>query len=275
MASAFFFGSLVIFFLSGWGGWRFPFLGFVLPVSVLGLVMVLNGVPTKNRSVHLPSTTKMYKEGFKQILKNRSATACLVGTALIFAGWQAILIFNPYFFQQRYHVSEGASAIFYIGITLSYILGTIVISRYINKYGRKPLTVITAALAGICIIFYMNVSQSEIILLSNPLPNFLPALILCGLGSLFFGMLVTSSTSLTLEHLSQFRGTMMSTHVAVWALGAALGTFIGGRLLVEYETNIVIGYRLLGQTLGVMILIGALVFYFLARDPTKGAESYH
>ena len=66
----------------------------------------------------------------------------------------------------------------------------------------------------------------------------------------------------------------MSTHVAAWSLGGALGMIIGVHLSSVYEANIVLRYRLLGLTLGAMILTAALVFYILARDPTRDPESY-
>lgn len=277
MASAYLVGSLVVYFMAmtGWGDWRLPFLVFVFPVSLLGLVMVVKGVPTQKRLTHSPRTTKMYRECFQKIFGNRSTTSCVVGTALLFAGWQAILIFSASFFKIRFLISDEFNAMILFGTTLFYILGTLVISRFVNRFGKKTLTVITAILSGIFIIAYMNVPQSETILQNNSLPNFLTVVTLCYLGSLFFGMLVTTSTSLTLEQVPQFRGTMMSTHVAAWSLGAALGMIIGGGLELEYEANIVLGYKFVGLSLGTMILTTALVFYFLARDPTKDTEFNH
>jgi predicted MFS family arabinose efflux permease len=83
------------------------------------------------------------------------------------------------------------------------------------------------------------------------------------LANLFGGMRITASSSLTLEQVPKFRGTMMSINSAADGMGAALGAGIGGwGILLS-------GYEFAGWVLGSLGIISAAVFQVLAADPTR------
>ena len=72
-----------------------------------------------------------------------------------------------------------------------------------------------------------------------------------------------ASSSLTLEQVPRFRGTMMSLFSAVYSLGSALGAGVGGLVLLLYD------YGFVGISLGAIGIASAIVFYLLTIDPTK------
>jgi len=250
MASAYVIGPIIIGVLAGFGNWRLPFLGFALPVSVLSFVMIVKGVPSPTRGSHPTKSTGQYIEGFKGVFTNRSAVTCLIGIALLFVGWQGPLIYSPSFFREYYQISTSFASLLLTGFAISYVLGSLVISRFVNRFGRKILTVVTASIAGCFFIAFTNVFY------------FWLSVTFLYLGGLFFGMVVTTSTSLTLEQVPRFQGTMMSLHSAAWNMGAALGTGIGGLVLVLWN------YEFLGLFLGVFVVTAAILFYLWVSDPT-------
>jgi len=121
----------------------------------------------------------------------------------------------------------------------------------VNRFGRKPSTVLTALLSGIFTVSFALV------------PNLLLSLLLMLLASWFFGMVASSANSLTLEQIPKLRGTMMSIDTASINVGSALGTMAGGLALFYFD------YEGLGSVLGAIGIVAAIVFGLLAKDPTK------
>lgn len=193
----------------------------------------------------------MYLEGYKEVFSNHSATACLIGTALSMAGFQAILLYSASFFRERFLLSTGIVSLMIVGGGLSFILGAQTSGYVVNNIGRQPSTVVTAFLGSIFTIAHMNVYNPWL------------ALVLRYISTVFFGMLFTAAGSLTLEQVPSFRGTMTSMQRAAWSGGGALGAGIGGLTLIMYD------YNGLGLVLGALSLVAALTFYFFVRDPTK------
>jgi len=244
-------GAPVISFIAGFGGWRTAFLGFVFTVSLLGLLLAFTGLPSTSRSPKSRAGRETYSGGFKDIFSNRSAVACLIGPTLSVIAWQAILLYSASFIRQRFLLPTSLVSLSSMVSALSYTFGSLVAGRFVNKLGRKPLTVLASLLAGLFIMSYMNI------------PNLLAALIVGYIGCLFAGIRYTAATSLTLEQVPAFRGTMMSLYSAADSIGTALGAGIGGLVLLLYN------YELLGTFLGAMGIAASVLLYLLAIDPTK------
>ncbi len=247
-ALSYFIGAPVIGFIADLGGWRLAFLGFVLPISLLGLLLAVKGLPYT--SSHQSATWNSL-EGFKNVFSNTSAVACLVGSALASGAFQAVLIYSSSFYRQRFLVSTVLASIFIIASALCYTLGSLASGRFVKRFGMKPLTVLTAFFAGIFIISYAN------------LPILWLSVAVKCLGSLFTSMMFTASTSLTLEQVPEFRGTMMSISSATASIGSALGAAVGGWVLLLYD------YEAVGISLGAMMVAAAIIFYLLVEDPTR------
>ena len=244
-------GPPVISFIAGFEGWRFVLIGFVLPISLAGFMLAFFGLPSESRN-HQPAVSKgAYLRGFKGVLSSRSANACLAGNILRSIAFMVVLLYGISFFREHFLVSTGFASIVMLGAASSYTLGSLICGRFVNRFGRKTSTVWTALLAGIFTISFAY------------LPNLWLSLALYFLGAWFFGVGVSAASSLTLEQVPEFRGTMMSLTSAAQSLGSALGAALGGAMLVLYD------YSIMGSVLGALGLIAALVFYFFATDPTR------
>ena len=242
-------GAPVIGFIADIEGWRFVLLGFVIPISLASLFLAFIGLPFTSRRHQLTISKGTYLGSFKGVLLNISATACLVGNVLRTAAFGAIVLYGISFFRQRFLVSTNSASAIILGAALCYTLGSLVAGRLVNKFGRKPLTVLTALLGGIFTISFVY------------LPNLWLSLALNFLGTWFSGMASSAANSLTLEQVPRFRGTMMSINSAALSLGNALGSALGGLALVLFN------YEVMGSILGAMGIVAAIIFYLLTIDP--------
>jgi len=248
---AYFIGAPVMALIAGLGGWRLTLLGFVMPISFASLLLAFIGVPSTS-SIHQQSMSKKtILESFKEVFSNKSAMACLVGNVLRSAAFMAILLYAISFFRERLLVSMEFASIILLVAALCYTLGSLASGRFVNRFGRKTVTVLTALLSGVFTISFAYA------------PNLWISLALSFIGCWFFGMVTSSASSLTLEQVPKFRGTMMSVNTAALNLGSALGAAVGGWALILFS------YEALGSILGVMGIIAAIVFYLLTADPTR------
>lgn len=243
-------GAPVVGIVAGFGGWRFAFLSFVFPFSLLALVLTIVALPS-TRTPKLRGGSRTYLQGFKSIFTNRSAVACLVAPALSVAAFQVLLLYSASFLRQQFLLPTSLVSINSMVSGTTYTIGTLIGGRFVNKFGRKPLAVSAAFLAGLFIMAHMN------------MPNLWVALAACQTGLFFAGLRVTAASSLTLEQVPSFRGTMMSLYAATDSVGATLGAGIGGLVLLFY------GYGVLGLSIGAMGIIGSILLYFVAIDPTE------
>jgi len=248
---AYFVGAPIMALIAGLGSWRLTLLGFVVPISLVGILMTFVGVPSTS-PLHQQSISKeTYFESFKEVFSNKSATACLGGNVLRSAAFMAILLYSISFFREQLLVSIDSASIILLVLALCYTLGSLVSGGFVNRFGMNPVTISTALLAGMFTIFFTYVSDLWLSLAS------------ASIGCWFFGMVTSSSSSLTLEQVPKFRGTMMSINTAALNLGSALGAAAGGWALILFN------YQALSIILGLMGIVAALIFYFLVIDPTR------
>jgi len=250
-------GAPVIGSIAGFAGWRLAFLGYALPVSLMGLLLAAKGLPSVSSSHQSGTSMKDYLGGFKGVFSSRSADACLAGSALSGAAWMAILVYGPSFFRQQFLMATGLVSIIVVGAALCYTSGSLVAGRFVRRLGRKHLTVLAVLLTGIFAASYTN------------MPSFWASVAFFMLGCLFSGLRFAASTSLTLEQVPRFRGTMMSVNHAAVALGDALGSGIGGLALLLFS------YEGMAISLGAMGIAAAIVFQLLAIDPTRTETHPH
>jgi len=251
-ALAYVIGAPVIALMSGFGGWRFPLLAFVLPVLLVTLLIAILGLPSASESRGISSDMKVHLS-FREILMNRSAVACLIGDTLRSAAFVAILIYSMSFFRQRFLMPMEFASLVLLGAALCYALGSLSTGPLVNRIGRKPSTVSTALLSGILTVSYVLV------------PNVSLSIMSILLGSWFFGMVASSASSLTLEQIPRLRGAMMSIDTALLNVGSAVGTMAGGLSLLHFS------YEGMGSSLGTVGIAAAIIFFLLARDPTRQA----
>lgn len=90
-SSSYLIGAQVISLIAGIGGWRSAFLWFVIPFTVLGVVMAKTCLPPVEKT-RTTVGSKKYLEGFRAILPQKSALSCLAGTTLRMASFQVVLL---------------------------------------------------------------------------------------------------------------------------------------------------------------------------------------
>ena len=242
-------GAPVIALMAGLEGWRFPLVGFVLPVLLASLLMAFLGLPSASSRQRASGDVKAHLR-FKEVFMNTSAVACLIGDTLRSAAFVAIVLYAPSFFRQHFLIPTEVASLPFLGGALSYTLGSLGGSQFVNRFGRKLATVLTALLSGIFTISYVLV------------PNLWISIGSMLTASWFFGMLASSANSLTLEQIPRFRGLMMSVDTAVINIGSALGTVVGGVALLY------LNYEGLGSLLGAIGIVAAAVYFLLTKDPT-------
>jgi predicted MFS family arabinose efflux permease len=250
MASAFLVGSPVASFLCDW---HLTFLAFVLPISLLSLFFTIIVLPSHQNIGQVSGRVRNYLQGLREIIGNRSALACLLGNLLCSASWMAILTYFVSFFRQRFLVPTSFASIMLIVGSLTYISGSLVGGRFINRFGRKFLTIPAVLVLGMCVIIFMFV------------PNLWLSLALSYLGCFASGMRLTAGSSLALEQVPEFRASMMSINSAAINMGSVIGNSFGGLVILLFS------YEAMGLLLGAMGIVGFGVFLFLTIDPTRRA----
>ncbi len=247
-------GSLLSSYIAKLAGWRWVFMGLVFPVSALSLILAVKAIPSK-KSISTAGGVSDIRAGFKAMLSNRSAVACVIGTTLGTSAWNFYLIYGASFWRQRYQVSTGFIAVAMILTALSYIAGSLLTGRFVKIVGRKPLVVLTVLLVGLVTIVGTYPS------------TFWYSYFLGIIASLCAGMMITGFTSLTLEQIPRFRGTMMSVSSAATSLGTFICAGFGGFLLLRY------GYNILGVGLGIAGVFAASIFHLFSVDPVLTKDS--
>lgn len=250
-ALSFVIGAPMITYIAGLGGWHSPFLYFILPTALISAGSSVKGLPSSAKSLKSPSHNKSFLKSFREILTKKSAMACLFGTALAAACWQAIVFYSVSFLRQRFSLSSDFASLFIVFGALSYMIGSLLSGLVVNKFGRKKVTVISSFLAGVFTIWFLSVS------------NLWASISLAFLGSLFSGVRASSSSSLTLEQLPKYRGAVMSLSSATGNIGIALGAGLGGFILLWYD------YRMLGMSLGAVGILAAIIYHLFVIDPVK------
>ena len=244
-------GAPIIGFIAGLWGWRITFIGFVLPISLLSLLLAMKILPSAVGGQQVGMSGGRYFTGFKAVFANGSAIACLVAEMLRVSGFIVFYIYSASFLRQRFLMSTGFTSLFFPLTALCYTLGSFVSGRLVASFGRKPVTVAAILLSGVSTISFI---------LS---PSLWLALMLNLIGCLFAGINSSAAQSLNLEQVPEFRGAMMSMSTAAMNLGEAIGAGMGGLALLLF------GYEALGVSLGAMAIAAAMIYHLLTTDPTR------
>jgi len=248
------FSSAIGFAFAGYiaaaSGWRSYLLWYILPISLIALILVYIVIPSTESRQKGPNNKRIFLSSFKEVLLNKSAAACLLGSMLLSAAgiWS---FFAATFWRKQFLVPVQTVGLITLAVVLVYALGSIIGGRLIDISGRKRLVVTSWVGRGILIgaIVFM--------------PDFWSALLMSGLATFIGGIAVTSSHSLNLEQTPNSRGTMMSLGGVFASVGASLGVAVGGLALSQS------GFQLLGVTFGIFGVVSAFLIYIFAKDPCK------
>ncbi len=233
-------------------GWRFNFILQTLPIALAGLVLAFLIVPSKLQGQTVPARKASCLESFRQVLTDKSATACLTSQILAAVGSMAP-IFGIALYRERFALPLNFTVVISMVSWAIFVVGSLTAGRLANRFGAKPTTAASTLLCGVFTIVYFNI------------PNLWGALIFNFLTAWFASIGVTSYTCLALAQVPKSRGTMMSLNSAVEALGTTIGPAVGGALLVLTSEF----YGAVGLALGGMFVASAMFRFFLAKDPTR------
>jgi predicted MFS family arabinose efflux permease len=248
MASAYLVGSSLVSII---GDWRLMFLVLLLPLALINLVLAMKSIPSTPSDT---SSSKEYQQAFKDVLFNKSALACLIAYTLVHMGGNTLVAtFSASFFRQTFLIDTAFVSFAFMGASSMTIVGSLMGGRLVNRFGRKPVTVFSALLVGVLSILYVNVT------------HLWASLVLWFVDGLFVGIVMTAYNSLALEQAPAYRSTMMSLSEVSLFGGVAIGSALGGVLLLAFN------YQILGL-LGIFVLIGSLLFHFFTIDPTQQAK---
>jgi predicted MFS family arabinose efflux permease len=247
MALSYVLGSPVINVINDW---RLAFILFLFPLALFSLFLAIVGIPsTSSRN---PSRQR-YLQGFKQVFQNKSATACVIANILTIMAMRVFGFYSIPFYRQQFLVDKTFMSFLVSGSASIYAASSVISGRFVNRFGRKRLTVIGAFLIGVLVFAFINV------------PSLWLSIILFFATGFIAGMRNTAYSSLALEQVPEFRGTMMSLSQFSSNLAGALGTGLGGLLLIAFD------YGHMGY-LGILSIIASLIFHVFTIDPTTQAS---
>jgi MFS family permease len=242
--------SVFIFNLSGW---RAVLTWFLLPVTVVSLV--LSWLVLQSVKVQPVEKKPEFSKAYKQIFVNKSAMACVFSNLLLYFGLSAVLYFTS-FYQIRFGVSVGTAADYYSLASVVAIAASIVGGRLINPVGRKNLYIITAFFSGLTIILMAFTSLGV-------------SVALWIVNASTFAIAVAAISALALEIVPAFRAAMMSVTTSFRYVGSALGPLIGGLVLNLYGNN----FQMVFTMFGVGMIVAVPLVAFLTKDPCRGAPT--
>jgi len=238
----------LIGFVVDLGGWRLAFIVFVLPHSLFALITVLRWIPAEARGIELEQNKVGLLSGYKEILKNRSALASLIGYVLANASLTVLGSYLPSYLRETFLVSTEFVSNVFATVYVVYIVGSVFCAWIVGRFGRKTVLV------------WSLLVESILILVSAVIPNLWVTLVIIYSAHLFMGFIYTVAISLALEQLPGFQGTMMSLNSAAGNLGMALGSALGGLILVLYD------YGLVGYSLGSLGIIATIIYKTQVKD---------
>jgi predicted MFS family arabinose efflux permease len=254
-------GAPLVGFMTGIGSWRSSLIWFMLPTAVVSLIFVFLAFPYNPPEPQMNIKKEPFMKGFKQVLTNKSAVACLtsafLGSAFVFGG----VVFEVTFLRQVFLVSPSLAALVGTLVGTAFItVGALVGGQVVNRVGRKRLAVAASFLAGLFMLLSFFMQDLGIFLALRWTASFL------------VGILLAAASNLTLEQVPMLRGTTMSLASAFSGIGTALGVTLAGAVLNLY-IDATMGFQALGLTIGVLASADALVLLFVAKEPIRTPSS--
>jgi predicted MFS family arabinose efflux permease len=237
-------------FISNFAGWRPVLLCLIFPFSIACFALGLLGIPSKQPQLQ-SGTTSLYSKALKQILLNKSAIACVIGTTLFYSS--VVPVYAVSFYRVVFAVSPLIGGVFASVAAVGAIFGGIGGGRLINRCGRKPLTVAGALVSGTAAILFTY------------MPNMLLSVAFWAISAATAAITCSALFSLVLEQVPSFKGSMMAINSTFQNTGSILGLIIGGLVLNLYHNNFLLLMTIFG-TLGVA---SAPIIFLLAKDPCK------
>jgi DHA1 family purine base/nucleoside efflux pump-like MFS transporter len=231
------------------GDWRSAFIVLVFPLGLIAIFLTILRLP----STPLRDDSSFnVLQGYREVFQNRSALACVIANVFSAMGMVVLVEYGLPFYRQQFHIDFTFVSLMLTGLNLVFLGSYLFGGRIVSRLGRKRVTVVSTFLYGVFILLFMNVADAWL------------SVILWYVAGLMSSFRDQAFTSLALEQVPAFRGTMMSLSSLSNSLALAIGTSIGGVILLSYD------YEFLGL-FGILVMMGALVFHFFTIDPIKSS----
>jgi predicted MFS family arabinose efflux permease len=244
-------GLPIVGLISEHFGWRIAYLGYALPLAVLGLVLSFAGIPASHKRGSQVGVKGKMLDSYWAILKNRSARSCLMTTILVMTAWQAADLYSAAFYRDRFLLTLAATSLLLMIATLFFTVSSTFSGRFIERFGRKPLAVSAIFIAGLMVASFTAV------------PDLYTSIASRILASVFVSLFYNAKINVMLDQVPQLRGTMMSLDQAAAGLGGAIGAALGGAVFMMY------GYWAIGPVHGLIMVLAALTFKAFVIDKGK------
>jgi predicted MFS family arabinose efflux permease len=245
-------GSLSAGYIAPWG-WRTALVLVVAPLSLVTCLLCKLQIPEAKQESGIRISLGGLFSGYGALLRNRSALGCILGTVLGLATWNVYLIYGASYWRQVFGIPVTTTALAMIFTTLSYTAGSLLAGRFTKRMGFRRTLLITTGILGGVTFFTCNA------------PSFWVSIGLTIVASFVAGMMITVSSSFSLEQIPKFRGTMMSLHSVATSTGGTLSASLGGLILVAY------GYGAYSIAMGFLGLASALAYMLLTTEPLRSS----
>ena len=235
-------GLPLVGFIAEHFGWRMAYLGYALPLAVLGLILSAVGIPSSPVGGSHEDKARGMLHGYRVILGNSSALACLVTTVLVMTAWQAADLYSAAFYRDRFFLGLGLASLLLTTTMLFFTVASTLSARFILRFGKKPLAVAAVLLAGLMVALFTSVPELYLSAVSRIL------------ASVFVALFYNAKVNVLMDLVPGLRGATMSLDQASGALGAAVGAALGGVVFTAF------GYWAIGPIHGFLMVVSALVF---------------
>ncbi|TRO55242.1 MFS transporter [Candidatus Bathyarchaeota archaeon] len=245
-AFAYLVGSPSIAFISDQYGWRATFQIFIVPLMALSLLFVIMAIPrdAKKETIRISDALN----GYRTVLGNRAALACLAAAVFSSGIWSSHLTFSASYIREVFLLPKFITSLSSIIGATCFILGSLSAGKLVARFSRKRVAAYFSIPSGLLILLYLN------------MPTLLSALLTGYLASLCNGILLASSGALNLEQVPEYRGTMMSLGAAAGSLGSAIAIGVVGWLIM-WDGYGVAGFYMLSAG-----LVASVVYLKLVPD---------
>jgi len=135
-------------------GWRMAYLGYALPLAALGLVLSFIGIPAPLERGPQAEAKDESSEGYRKILRNKSACSCLLATILVMTAWSATDLYSATFFRDSYLITLTATSLLLTATSLVFTATSTFSGRFVEYFGRKPLAVGAIFAAGLLVAIF-------------------------------------------------------------------------------------------------------------------------
>ena len=236
----------VIGFLAATYGWRIGYLGFGAPLILLAVFLVSAKIPeqpTSQGNIDLMS-------GFREVVANRSALACIVGAALSLAFFNSLMVFNGAYMRNDLGLSLETASLAMSVTFIAVAVGQVISGGLADRLGIKTTTWLSTLIGGISLLLYFSVKLPVAI-----------AILASAIGTGMAGTTMTTMATLALEQVPDSRGTMMSLNSAAMNTGGMLSTVIGGVAISRLSFT---GY---GAIMFTISLAATITFYAWTSEP--------